>query len=399
MRSAFIGVAVLGLAGCGGGDDAAKGGPAGPGAQGPVTVGYVTVQPTSVPMVTELAARTSAYETSQVRPQVSGVIEKRYFTEGSVVKKGQTLYRIDPSLYEASASQARANLHSAQATLAAAQAKADRYKPLAKIEAVSQQDYTDAEAQARQAAAAVEQARAALRTAQINVRFTRVPAPITGRIGRSLATVGALVTQNQSDPLAVIQRLDPIYVDIRQSSADLLALRRSLQHDDGVVPASASVRLRLEDGSMYGQTGTVEFAEAMVDESTGTVTLRARFPNPEGVLLPGMFVRAIFSQAVDTKAFLVPQAGVTRDPKGNASVLIVGKDNKAVKQGVTAPRTQGNKWVVTKGLNAGDKIIVQGTAKIRPNQPIKPVPADTPQKLQVKQPGDEKANAAANAGG
>lgn len=346
----------------------------------PPEVGFVVVQPTDVPLTTELDGRTSAFAVSEVRPQVSGVIRARLFAEGSVVRAGQTLYQIDPSLYQASVAQAQANLASAQATAEAARTRANRYRPLAEMEAVSRQDYTDAAAQARQSAAAVQQDRAQLETARINLRFTRVPAPISGRIGRSLFTQGALVTANQADPLTVIQQLDPIYVDIQQSSAQLLALRRALGQA-GAAPASAGVRLRLEDGSDYGLTGNVQFAETMVDQSTGTVTLRARFPNPSGLLLPGMFVRAIFAQAVATNAFLVPQAAVSRDPQGNATVLIVGPGNRIVRRRVAADRAIGPNWVVTAGLNAGDHVVTEGTARAREGQVVRPVPAGTPQRV------------------
>jgi membrane fusion protein (multidrug efflux system) len=350
-------------------------------------VGYVVVQPGAAPLVTELTGRTAAYQTSEVRPQVSGLIRARLFTEGSVVRAGQTLYQIDPSLYRASADQARANLASAEAAAAAAHVKADRFKPLAEIEAVSKQDYTDAQAQARQAQASVAQARAALQTARINLRFTSVPAPISGRIGRSLFTQGALVTTNQAEPLAVIQRLDPIYVDIKQSAADLLALRRTLAQG-GAMPTQAVVRLKLEDGSDYGATGTVEFTEVTVDEATGTVTLRARFPNAQGLLLPGMFVRANFAQSITGNVYLVPQQGVARDAKGNATVLIVGAGNKVEQRAVTADRTQGANWVVSAGLKPGDKVIVEGTVNAKPGKPVKPVPAGSPQK--IAPPGNGK---------
>ncbi|MDP5277301.1 efflux RND transporter periplasmic adaptor subunit [Sphingomonas sp. DG1-23] len=378
-------MAALLLASCSSGSgDAQKKGGRGP--SGPVQVGYVVVQPTSVPVTTELAGRVTAFQMSEVRPQVAGIVQRRFFKEGSIVRAGQTLYQIDPSLYQAQASEAEANLQSARATAEAARVRADRYRPLAKMEAVSQQDYTDAAAQARQASAAVAQNNAQLRTAQINLRFTRVPAPITGRIGRSLVTEGALVTTNQADPLAVIQRLDPIFVDIQQSSADLLALRKSLAQG-GLAPASAVVRLKLEDGSDYGQTGTVEFSEVMVNENTGTVTLRARFPNAEGILLPGMFARATFAQGIDRQAFLVPQAGLSRDPRGNATVYIVGPGNRAVARTVIAQRTLGANWVVTQGLAPGDKVIVQGTANLRPDAEIRPVPVTTPQKIEAPKGG------------
>jgi membrane fusion protein (multidrug efflux system) len=385
----FGGLAValaLPLAACSSGGDKGKGagGKGNQPGQGTPQVGYVVAEPTTAEVTTELAGRTSAFETSDVRPQVSGVIFRRLFTEGSLVRKGQPLYQIDPRAYRAATNQAAANLASAQANAEATRTQAERYKPLAEIEAVSKQDYTNAAAQARQAAASVEQTRAALETARLNLHFTTVPAPITGRIGRSLFTVGALVSASQTDPLAQIQRLDPIYVDIQQSAGDLLSLRRSLS-SGGVTPTAAVVHLKLDDGSDYGQTGTVEFSEALVDQTTGTVTLRARFPNPQGILLPGMFVRATFAQGINHNAFLVPQQGLSRDPQGNATVILVGPGNKAVQKSVTAVRTQGRFWVVTGGLKAGDKLIVQGLGKLKPGQQVQPVPATAPQKVQVPQ--------------
>ncbi len=376
--------ALIALAACsGGGDDAAKGkGKGGQPGQGTPTVGYVVIQPSSVAMTTELSARTTAFESSDVRPQVTGIIRRRFFTEGTLVQKGQPLYEIDPRLYRAAANEAQANLQSARANEQAQRVLANRYKPLVEMEAISQQDYTNAIATSRQATASVAQTRAALETAQINLKFTTVPAPITGRIGRSLFTVGALVSATQTDPLAQIQRLDPMFVDIQQSSGDLLALRRSLGQN-GIVPTRAEVRLKLEDGSDYGATGTVEFAEALVNTETGTVTLRARFPNPQGLLLPGMFVQARFAQAINQRAFLVPQAGLSRDAKGNATVYVVDANNKAVQKKVKADRTQGAFWVVTSGLNPGDRIITQGLSKIAPNQGVKPVPENTAQRIEA----------------
>jgi membrane fusion protein (multidrug efflux system) len=340
-------------------------------------VGYVVMKAETVPLQIQLAGRTSAYETSDVRPQVTGVIKDRKFVEGSLVKKGQTLYEIDPSLYRAAVAQAQANVQNAEATREAAQAKAARYKPLADIEAVSKQDYTDAQAAANQAAAAVAQTKAALDTARINLRFTTVPAPITGRIGRSLATTGALVTVGQTNALTSIQRLDPIFVDIQQSSADLVTLRRSLA-SGGATSSSAAVRLTLEDGSDYALPGKVEFAEAVVDQNTGTVTLRATFPNPTGLLLPGMYVRASLSQITAMNAILVPQQGVARDPRGSATVYVVGPNNTALLKVVTADRTVGDKWLITQGLVPGDKVITEGLDKVKANKPVRPVPAGSP---------------------
>jgi membrane fusion protein (multidrug efflux system) len=348
------------------------------------------VQQGSAPLEQELPGRISAYQISDVRPQVNGVVLRRMFQEGSFVRQGQTLYQIDPSIYNAQAAQAEANLQAARAQSQAARTLVNRYAPLVKQQAISEQDYTNAVAQARQADAAVAQNAAALRSAQINQRYTRVPAPISGRVGLSNVTVGALVTANQADPMTTITRLDPVYVDIQESAADLLALRRALSQG-GVVTTSATVRLKLPDGSDYGFTGKVEFSQVVVDQSTGTVTLRAVFPNPQAMLLPGMFVTAQFAQAVDTSAFLVPQQAVARDPQGNASLFVVGPGNRAVQRTVVAQRTQGPYWVVTQGLAGGEKVITQGTANLRDGAQIKPVPATAPQKVKAPPPGAIKA--------
>ena len=373
-------VALL-LTACGssGGDDA-PGGRAGGGgrgaANGPVTVGYVVIQQGSAPLEQELPGRVAAYQISEVRPQVNGVVQHRLFQEGSIVRQGQTLYQIDPSVYNAQAAQASANLQSARAQAEAARTLAARYKPLVEQQAISKQDYTNAVAQARVADAAVAQNAAALRSAQINQHFTRVPAPITGRVGLSTVTEGALVTANQTDSLTTITRLDPVYVDIQEAAADLLSLRRALSQG-GVIATSAVVRLKLPDGSDYGLTGKVQFSEVVVDQNTGTITLRAVFPNPQALLLPGMFVNAQFAQAIDTSAFLVPQQAVTRDPQGNATLFVVGPGNRAVQRSVVSARTMGPYWVVTQGLAPGEKVITQGTANLRDGAQIKPPPGAT----------------------
>ena len=363
---------LIALAACSGGADK--------GQQGAPAVGYVIAYSGPVPITTSLSGRVVAYETSEVRPQVNGVIFKRLFTEGGMVRAGQPLFQIDPSLYKASVNQAAANLTAAQATAEAATARADRLKPLAEMEAVAKQDYTDALATARQARASVAQNQAALDTARINLRFATVPAPISGHIGRSLFTVGALVSANQAQPLAVIQRLDPIFVDMQQSSAELLSLQRALAAG-GVTAGSTQVRLKLDDGSDYAYTGSVRFSEVMVNEATGTVTLRASFSNPQGSLLPGMFVQTVFEQAVDPSAYRVPQQAVTRDFGGDAFVYLVGKDNKVERRKVTTARTSGTDWVVTSGLSAGDKIITQGINNLRHGMSVRPVPASDPQKV------------------
>jgi membrane fusion protein (multidrug efflux system) len=383
-RSFFVIVSgTLLLSACGSSSNDAAGGKGGQ--RGPTTVGFVVVQQGSAPIEQELPGRVAAFQVSEVRPQVSGIILRRLFKEGSVVRQGQTLYQIDPSIYSAQAAQAAANVQSARANASAARTRASRYAPLAKMEAISKQDYTDAVAQARAADAAVAQNSAALRVAQVNVRFTRVPAPITGRIGLSNVTEGALVTANQADSLTTITRLDPVYVDIQESASDLLALRKALSQG-GATPTAAQVRLKLPDGSYYGYSGTVEFSQVLVDENTGTVTLRARFANPQSILLPGMFVTAEFAQAVDTSAFLVPQSAISRDPKGNATLFVVGPGNRAVQRVVVATRTQGEYWVVTQGLAAGEKVITQGTANLKDGGQVKPVPAGSPQRIKAPSP-------------
>jgi membrane fusion protein (multidrug efflux system) len=356
------------------------------------------VQQGSAPLQQELPGRVAAFQVSEVRPQVSGVILRRLFQEGSVVRQGQTLYQIDPSIYAAQAAQAAANLQSARANAVAARTRAERYAPLAKMEAISKQDYTDALAQARQAEAAVAQNGASLRAAQVNMRFTRVPAPISGRISLSNVTEGALVTANQTDPLATITRLDPVFVDIQQSTADLLKLRQALAKG-GAVPTTAQVRLKLPDGSDYGFTGTVEFSQVIVDQGTGTVTIRARFANPESILLPGMYVTAEFAQAVQTSAVLVPQQAISRDPQGNATLFVVGPGNRAVQRTVVADRTQDQYWVVTQGLAPGEKVITQGLANLRDGAAIKPVPATAPQRVQAPTPDMLKKMNAQRRGG
>jgi membrane fusion protein (multidrug efflux system) len=392
-HSAALLAAVLLLSACGSANQdgaSARGGRGG--GKGPTQVGYVIVQQGSAPMEQQLPGRVAAYQVSEVRPQVSGVILRRLFTEGSVVRQGQTLYQIDPSIYSAQAAQAAANVQSARASAEAARTLAARYRPLVAQQAISKQDYTNAVAQARQADAAIAQNAATLRAAQINLRFTRVPAPISGRIGLSTLTEGALVTANQTEALATITRLDPVFVDIQESAADLLALRKAVSQG-GATSTSAQVRLKLPDGSYYGYSGTVEFSQVLVDQNTGTVTLRARFANPQAILLPGMFVTAEFAQAIDTSAFLVPQQAVSRDPQGNATVFVVGPGNRAVQRTVVATRTQGPYWVVTQGLAAGEKVITQGTANLRDGAEIKPVPQNAPQPVKAPPPGAMKAGA------
>ena len=338
------------------------------------TVGVVVAQPSSIALDTVLPGRTDAYRVSEVRPQVSGIVLTRLFTEGSEVREGQSLYQIDPALYRAAVGQAQGQLASAQANAVAARLKAARFNDLEAINAVAKQDAADARAAAGQAEAAIAQQKAALDTARINLRYTLVKAPISGRISRSTVTPGALVAANQTTALATITALDPIYVDIQQSSTELLALRKAIAAG-GALRGEAPVRLKLEDGSDYPLTGALEFSEVTVDASTGAVTLRARFPNPQGLLLPGMYVRAVVSQAVRQGVFLLPEAAVAHDPRGAATVLVVGADGKVVKRPVQDQGLSRNRWVVTAGLKAGDRVIVEGSGKAKPGQPVETIVA------------------------
>lgn len=338
-------------------------------------VGVVTLQPQAVPITTELAGRLSAQTLSEVRPQVNGIIRRRLYEEGAWVRAGQPLYEIDSRLYQASRNEASAQLESARAQLVSAEARAARYEGLTELDAVAGQDIDDARATARQARASVAQAQAALRTADINLGFTRVTAPISGRIGRSSFTPGALVTANQADALATIQALDPMYVDITESSARILEIRRALS-SGGLTAASASVTLILEDGTEYPQAGTIAFTEPVVDPATGAVTIRARIANPDGLLLPGMFVRVRLEEGVAPNGLLVPQQGVSRAAGGQASVLVVTADNKVEQRNVTAERAIGDQWLVTQGLRAGDRVIVEGTSKARAGAVVRPVQAN-----------------------
>lgn len=363
-------VIYLVLSGCG-----EKGGPAaGPAA--PPEVGVVVIQPQRVSLTTELAGRTSAYLVAEVRPQVSGIIQKRLFTEGADVKEGELLYQIDPSTYQAAYNSAKAALSRAEANLGPARLKAERYQELVKINAVSQQDFDDANAAFKQAEADVEAAKAAVDLAGINLAYTKVTAPISGRIGRSSVTDGALVTANQPAALATVQQLNTVYVDVTQSSTELLRLRQNLA--SGLLKSNgatqAQVKLLLEDGSTYPLPGTLKFSEVTVDRSTGSITLRAVFPNPKQTLLPGMFVRAILTEGVSERAILVPQRGVTRDQSGNAMVMIVGSKEKVEPRVIKVVRTVGENWLVSEGLKAGDRVILEGIQRARPGTPVKAVP-------------------------
>jgi membrane fusion protein (multidrug efflux system) len=368
--STAVGLAAIALtlAACGqkGGADAGMG--------GATEVGYIVAQSQSVGLTTELSGRTSAFLVSEVRPQVGGVIKSRLFEEGSIVQAGQSLYQIDPATYQATYNSAAASLAQAQATAMAAKLKADRYKTLVESGAVSKQDNDDAQATAAQTAAAVAVQKAALDTARINLNYTKVASPITGRIGKSAVTPGALVTASQATPLATVQDLSKIYVDLTQTSAELLKLRQQFASGKLGRTNSATVTLKLEDGSTYPTPGTLEFSDVTVDAGTGSVTLRAVFPNPNGVLLPGMYVRASLTQGVASGGILIPQTAVSRDPKGAASVMLVGAKGPEPRP-ISLGQMIGDKWLVTSGLKAGDKVIVEGLMKVRPGAPIKAVPA------------------------
>ncbi|MGD9599136.1 MAG: efflux RND transporter periplasmic adaptor subunit [Steroidobacteraceae bacterium] len=347
------------LSACGG--NAPSGGPA---AQ-PVTV--VTLREQSVTLTRELPARTNAYLIAEVRPQVSGIVEKRLFTEGGTVKAGQPLYQIDDSTYQAEYASATASLARAEATLQSARLNATRSAELAKVDAVSQQDYESDTAALQEAEADVKLAQAKVRASAIQLNYARITAPISGRIGKSSVTQGALVTANQADALATVQQLDPVYVDANASSTELLALRRELAA--GTLTSAANVvpvKIVLEDGRTFEHDGKLAFADVTVDPTTGTFLLRAIVPNPDRILMPGMYVRAVISIGTRPNAVLVPQRAIARDPKGNTTALVVGADSKVEQRAVQVSRTIGDQWLVEGGLAAGDRVIVEGLQKVRP---------------------------------
>ncbi|NHZ65566.1 efflux RND transporter periplasmic adaptor subunit [Massilia genomosp. 1] len=368
-----LGVAVL-VAACG------KHAPAAPPPSAPAHVVVHTIAAQPMTVTTELAGRTSAFQVADVRPQVGGLILKRLFVEGSTVRAGTALYQIDPASFVAAVNSAKATLASARARALAAEPKAKRYKQLLAIEGVSKQDVEDALAAAAQARAEVDSAQAALDVANINLKYTNVYAPIGGHISRSKVTAGALVTAGQADALTTVQQLDPIYVDVTQSSTELLALRRrfesgKLKQADG---GQASVSLLLADGSQYAAQGKLQFADVSVDAGTGNVTLRALFPNPKGELMPGMYVRAVLDSGLDDQAITVPQVGVTRNQRGEATALVLNKENKVEQRVLSTGAAVGDKWVVNAGLAPGDRVIVEGLQQVQPGAPAVAVPAAAP---------------------
>ncbi|MGQ9858789.1 MAG: efflux RND transporter periplasmic adaptor subunit [Thermodesulfobacteriota bacterium] len=342
-------------------------------------------------LTTELPGRTAPYRVAEIRPQVNGLIRRRLFTEGSDVKAGQLLYQIDPAPFQAALDNALAALAKAQANLPAIRSRAERFEALLTQKAVSQQDYEDAAAALKQAEAEVQYWKAAVQSTRINLDYTKVTAPISGRIGKPNVTEGAIVTAYQPMPLATIKELDPFYVDVAQSTAELLRLKRRLEGGEirREGKAQNKVALILEDGTRYPQEGTFQFRDVTVEPTTGSVTLRMVFPNPQHTLLPGMFVRAVIKEGVQEKAILIPQQGVSRDPKGNPVALVVGPGGTVEQRMLTLDRAIGDKWLVTSGLSPGDRLIVEGIQKIRPGVPVKvvewesagkglPMPVDQP---------------------
>jgi len=337
-------------------------------------VGVITLVTQAVPLTTVLTGRVTAALASDVRPQVDGLVLQRLFQEGTRVRAGQPLYKIDPRPYQAARDQAAAQLANAKAARTAAQLQAQRYQSLAATQAASRQQIDNAVATAQQDAANVQQAAASLRTAEINLAYTTVRAPISGRIGRSAVTPGALVTTNQANALATIQNLDPIFVDMVQPSQALIALKQSLARGS-VEPGSTAIKVTLDNGASYPREGRLEFSETVVDPTSGTVTLRARVPNPHDVLLPGLFVRVDVPQGIVPDGILVPQQAITRTPKGEATAMLVGPDNKAQPVTVTTRQAIGNKWLVTAGLKPGERLIVDGLGRAKPGVTVHPVPS------------------------
>jgi membrane fusion protein (multidrug efflux system) len=380
MKSSFLFrfgffLLALALAGCGKSDHSDSSEKAPHSVQ---KVGVVTLTPQRVAITEELPGRTSPFRISDVRPQVNGIILKRMFIEGSEVTEGQQLYQIDPASYQAAYDSAKAALAKAEATLAVDRLTEQRQKKLVDTHVIAPQDYDTTYAAMKEAEADVALNKASVETAQINLNYTKVLSPISGRIGRSSVTEGALVTNGQTTALATVQQLDPIYVDLTQASSQLLRLQRELNNGQlkSVRDQNAEVHLILEDGAEYPESGTLQFSEVSVDQGTGSVTLRAVFANPHQVLLPGMFVRAQVEEGVNEQAILVPQRGVTRNQQGQPTALVVGANSKVELRRLHTERTIGENWLVTSGLNAGDKVIIDGLQKVAPGAEVKTVALD-----------------------
>jgi membrane fusion protein, multidrug efflux system len=360
-------------------------------------VATVTLQPQQVELTTELPGRTSPYRVAEIRPQVNGIIQKRQFREGSDVKAGQLLYQIDPAPFQVAYDSAKASLGKAQANLPSIRLRAERYKELLIDKAVSRQDYDDAAAAMEQARAEIAYWKTAIEGARINLGYTRVTAPISGRIGKSSVTDGALVTAYQPASLATIQQLDPIYVDVTQSSAELLRLKRNLE--TGRLSTNGAngkkVRILLEDGTPYPLEGTLQFRDITVDSTTGSFTLRIVVPNPKQLLLPGMFVRAAVQEGIAAQSLLIPQQGVSRTPKGEPFALVVDEAGKVQQRLLTLNRAIGDQWLVSSGLAAGERLIVEGMIKVRPGATVKVIPWNSP-KAGAEAPNTKRAPAESN---
>lgn len=352
---------------------------AGPGAPPPAEVGVITVKLTDVGLVTELPGRLEASRVAQVRARAAGIVQKRLFTEGSAVRAGQALFQIDASPYQATLASAQASQAKAEANLMQASAQAERFKPLIEAKAISQQEFVNAQAAQKLAEADVAVARAAVQTARINLGYAAITAPISGRIGRALVTEGALVGQGEATPLAVIQQIDPMYVNFTQSASEVMQLRRQLESGQLKRAGSqaASVRLVLEDGTEYGRSGKLLFSDLTVDSTSGQITLRAEVPNPTGTLLPGLFVRVRLEQAQVSSAITLPQQAVTRSPQGD-SVMVVAAEGKVAPRPVKVGAQQNGRWVILGGLQSGDQVMVDGFQKLRGDAPVKPVPWQAP---------------------
>lgn len=366
-----------------------------PATQAAVEVAVLTLQPEAVTLNTELPGRVHAFSQAQIRPQVSGIILSRNFTEGGEVKAGDTLYQIDPAPYQSSLNSAKAQLAKTEANLMQASAKASRFKDLRKNKLVSQQDTDEVIALEQQAAADVQAAKASVEQAGLQLKYSKVLAPISGRIGKSAVTAGALVNSGQTEALATITALDPVYVEITQSSKELLQLKQALAQGQ-LNAAGTEVSLKLEDGSLYQHKGQLQFSEVSVDESTGSVVLRAQFTNPNQLLLPGMYVRATLNSGIKTAAILAPQRAVSRNAKGEATALVVNDEDKAELRVLTTRRTIGDKWLIEEGLAAGDRLIVEGLQKVRPGSPVKAVPFNPAPA--VAEPGTKAAGTGSNNG-
>lgn len=367
-RIAGLGLSMLGFL------SACSGQEAPPAPPPPPRVGIVALAYEPVTLTKELPGRIVAVETSEVRPQVSGIVRRRYFEEGAAVSAGQVLYEIEDAPYRAALASAQGQLARAQASIGSTRRQSERFQELVAINAVSRQEAENAATTAQQAQADVSAQRAAVQSAQINLGFTRVRAPISGRIGRSLFTPGTLVQNGQADPLATIQRLDRVYVDVTQSAADLLDLRAAMSAG-GVTrggPDTARVQLVLPNGATYPVEGRLQFSEVTVDPTTGAVTLRATFPNPTGLLLPGMYVRARLVEGIRSQAILAPQQGVSRNERGEPTALVVNAQNKVELRKIAVDRAVGNRWIVTSGLRAGDRLIVEGLVGLQPGATVNP---------------------------